>query len=153
MSAINGTSLTLYIPSHAADATGVNITWIPIGLSKSASLSISADTPDISTKDSSGWSEVIAGMKSWSMDFESLLDLTDDASANGLLPLWTYFSTRAKIKVAWGKAGVYWYGDAYLSSLDESAESEQPVSFSGSLTGSGALTLGTSGTEPPTYES
>jgi TP901-1 family phage major tail protein len=145
MAAINGTDLTLFIPQDGS-------AWIPIGLSKSCSLSISADTPDISTKDSSGWSEVIAGMKSFTMDFEALVSLTDDASANGLLPLWTYFSTRTKIKVAWGKEGTYWYGDAYISSLEESAEAEQPVSFSGSLTGTGALTYGNQGESgTPTY--
>ena len=107
MAAINGTSLTLYIPQ----TVGATTSWVAVGLSKSASLSISADTPDISTKDSSAWTEVMA-----------------------------YFTARTTIKVAFGKDGGYWYGDAIISSLEESAEAEQPVSFSGSLTGTGALT-------------
>ena len=145
MAAINGTSLTLYIPQ---DVSGT-ISWVAIGLSKSASLSISADTPDISTKDSSAWSQVMSGMKSFSIDFESLLDLSNDASANGFKPLYDYFAARTTIKVAFGKGLTYWYGDAVISSLEQSAEAEQPVSFSGSLTGTGALSYGT--TNPPTY--
>ena len=129
MAAINGTSLTLYIPQGAVGSE----VWIPIGLAKSASLSIS-------TKDSSGWTEVMAGIRSFSMDFEALLSLGDDASANGFVPLYTYFSARTTLKVAFGKDGGFWYGDAILSSLEQSAEAEQPVSYSGSLTGSGALT-------------
>jgi predicted secreted protein len=136
MAAINGTSLTLYIPQGAVGSE----VWIPIGLAKSASLSISADTPDISTKDSSAWTEVMAGIKSFSMDFDALLSLTDDASANGFVPLYSYFTNRTTIKVAFGKDGSFWYGDAIISSLEQSADAEQPVSFSGSLTGTGALT-------------
>ena len=139
MAAINGTSLTLYIPQGAVGSE----VWIPIGLAKSASLSISSDTPDISTKDSSAWTEVMAGMKSFNMDFDALLSLTDDASANGFVPLYSYFTNRTTVKVAFGKDGSFWYGDAIISSLEQSAEAEQPVSFSGSLTGTGALTYST----------
>ena len=144
MAAINGTSLTLYIPQIDASANPTSA-WIPIGLAKSASLSISADTPDISTKDSSAWTEVMSGMKSFSIDFEALMDLTTDtdASANNFKPLYDYFTNRSTIKVAFGKDATYWYGDCIISSLESSAEAEQPVSFSGSLTGTGALTYGT----------
>ena len=136
MAAINGTSLTLYIPQGAVGSE----VWIPIGLAKSASLSISADTPDISTKDSNAWTEVMAGIKSFSMSFDALLSLTDDASANGFVPLYSYFTDRTTIKVAFGKDGSFWYGDAIIASLEQSADAEQPVSYSGSLTGTGALT-------------
>ena len=45
--------------------------------------------------------------------------------------------------ILFGKDGGFWYGDAILSSLEQSAEAEQPVSYSGSLTGSGALVYST----------
>ena len=82
------------------------------------------------------------------------LSLTSEASGvdqtnTGILTLWTYFSQRAKLKVAWGQGGNFWYGFAYISSLDQSAEVEQPVSFSGNLVGSGVLDLGTS--SPPNH--
>ena len=86
MAAINGTSLTLYIPQIDASGEIQHQLGYLVGLAKSASLSISADTPDISTKDSSAWTEVMSGMKSFSIDFEALMDLTTDtdASANNL---------------------------------------------------------------------
>ena len=59
MSVINGTELTLYVPNNDASASAE--TWIAIALSKSSSLSISGENPDISTKSSAGWSEVIGG--------------------------------------------------------------------------------------------
>ena len=154
MSVINGTELTLYVPNNDASATAD--TWIAVALSKSSSLSISGENPDISTKSSEGWTEVIGGQKSWSIDFESMVDLSLTAEASGtaqtntgILTLWTYFSQRAKLKVAWGQGGNFWYGFAYITSLDQSAEVEQPVSFSGNLVGSGVLALGTS--NPPTF--
>tara|TARA_R110000772_G_scaffold140610_1_gene249768 strand:+ start:975 stop:1436 length:462 start_codon:yes stop_codon:yes gene_type:complete len=151
MAAINGTNLTLYIPS--VKVGGTTPTWIAIALSKSASLSLATEMGDISSKDSSGWSESLPSMKSWTVDFEALVDLdleaADPNTVMNILPLWEYFKERDKIKIAWGKSGAYWYGDAYITSLEESAEAEQPVSFSGSLQGTGVLTLGT--TTPPTY--
>jgi predicted secreted protein len=152
MAAINGTDLTLFIPQIDASALPT-AAWIPIGLAKSASLNISTDTPDISTKDSSAWTEVMAGMKSFTIDFEALVDLTTntDASANNLKPLYDYFTNGRTIKVAFGKSGTYWYGDCIIASLEASAEAEQPVSYSGSLTGTGVLTYGTDSANPPTY--
>jgi predicted secreted protein len=157
MAVINGTSLTLYVSNN--DSSADADTWLPVALSKSASLNISADLPDASNKDSNGWSEVIGGQKSWSIDFEALVDLSLTASNSGtdqtnmnILPLWTYFEQRAKIKVAWGKQDTYWYGFAFIASLEQSAEAEQTVSFSGSLTGSGSILYGTTGNGTvPTY--
>jgi|TARA_R110000803_G_scaffold134379_1_gene201458 predicted secreted protein len=151
MAAINGTELTLYIPS--VKVGGTTPTWIAIGLSKSASISLAAEMGDVSTKDSSGWSESLSLMKSWTVDFEALVDLdvtsADPNTAINILPLWDYFKNGDKLKIAWGKGGSYWYGDAFITSLEESAEAEQPVSFSGSLQGTSVLALGS--TTPPTY--
>jgi predicted secreted protein len=141
MAKINGTDLTIYIPSDTNDNSAT--TWIPIALAKSSTLSISLDTPDASNKDSSGWAEVIGGQKGWSMDFDGLVDFTlTDASGGNFDGLFTYFVNRTKIKCAFGQDSNYWYGDCFIASLDMSAEMESPVSYSGSLTGTGALTQG-----------
>lgn len=141
MPVINGTDLTIYIPTEDTTTDSSTTTWTAVALAKSASLSLSLDTPDASTKDSSGWAEVIAGQKSWSMSFEGLVDysLTDASGAN-VDGLYTYYVNRSKIKVAFGQDGYFWHGDGFINSLEQSAEMESPVSFSGGITGSGALT-------------
>lgn len=135
MAKINGTDLTLYIPDQTASPSA----WVAVACSKSASLSLSIDTPDASNKDSSGWAEVIGGQKSWSIDFEGLTDLDLDADAQNVKQLWTHFAARTKIKVAFGIAGYWWGGSGFISSLEQSAEMEQTVSFSGNITGTGTL--------------
>lgn len=141
MAKINGTDLTIYIPGDANDNSAT--VWYPIALAKSASLSISLDTPDASNKDSLGWAESIAGQKSWSMDFDGLVDFSlTDASGGNFDGLFDFYINRTKIKCAFGKDLNYWYGDCFISGLDMSADMENPVTYSGSLTGTGALTQG-----------
>ena len=139
---INGTDLTLYIPTEDTDNDDASTTWEPIALSRSCSVSISADTPDASNKDSSGWAESISGQRSWSISFDGLVDfsLTLAGGQPNIVALWTYFNSRSKIKISYGQDGYYWYGDAYIASLEQTAENESTATFSGSLTGTGALT-------------
>ena len=142
MSVINGTDVRLYVPSAGTATDDASTTWIAVGSAKSGTLSISADTPDSSTKDSSGWLEVIAGQKSWTMDFDGLVDFTGTIAAGdpNITPLFTYMNDRTQIKVAFGKDGYFMYGNGFISSLEETADMEQPVSLSGSIAGTGALT-------------
>ena len=141
MAVINGTDLTIYIPTEDVDNDSSTTTWEPIALARSATINLSLDTPDASTKDSSGWAEVIGGQKSWTADFEGLVDFSLQGTAQpNVHQLWLYFTGRSKIKIAFGQDAYQWYGDAYITSLEQSAEAEQPVTFSGSLQGTSVLT-------------
>lgn len=128
MAKINGTDLLLYIGTTA------------IAHSTSCTLNIDADLPDATTKDSGGWADHINGLKSWSIDFEGLVDFSGSYGVEELFDnlkngnnLVAKFSTE-------DSGDSYWSGTVSVANLVISAEMEQPVSYSGSFTGKGTLT-------------
>ena len=54
-------------------------TWTLIGGQRSADLSRSADSIDVSHKTNNGWKALKAGLRSWSMDLSALVLLSDTA--------------------------------------------------------------------------
>lgn len=148
MSKINGTSFTVFIPTQNVDNDSSTTSWLPIAHSNSCTLNINMDTPDATTKDSGGWEEVIGGTKSWDVSFDNLVDfasgieLAQGVSA-GLDDLFTYLDGRVAIKVAIGVNANYYYGDSFVNQISITADKESPVTFSGSLKGTGTLTKGT----------
>ena len=154
MAKINGTNFQVFIPTENVDNDTTSTVWLPVALSNSCTLNISADTPDATTKDSSGWEEVIGGTKSWDVSFDNLVDFAasnDLASGTtgSIQDLFDYLDGRTAIKVAIGVEGtdeLYWYGDSFVNNLSITADKESPVSYSGALKGTGALTKGSSAT-------
>jgi len=112
--------------------------------STSCSLSLSADTPEATTKDSGGFQEVIVGVKSGEITFEGLVaydsgsgsqigDISDELIA-GTQVTWE-FSTDV--------AGDDKYsGTGFISSIDITADMESPVSYSGTIVTTGTITQG-----------
>ncbi len=129
----NGTDLILKF--HSTDGSEV-----AVGHSTSASLSLSADLPDATTKDSSGFQEVIAGVKSGEISFEGLIAYDDDANPVDFADIliarravtWTFGTADA--------ADTVYTGSGFLSSVEMSAEMESPATYSGSITVNGAIT-------------
>lgn len=104
---------------------------------------MSVDLPESTTKDSNGFSEVIAGVKSGEISFDGLVDYTDSQNAAELNDL---LLARTKIFFEFGTAVTgdqLISGAGFLSSLEMSAEMESPVSYSGSITITGAITTAT----------
>lgn len=113
--------------------------------STSASMSLSMDAPEATTKDSGGFQEVIAGVKSGEISFDGLVaydsvsgiqigDLSDDLLA-GTEITWE-FST--------GVTGdVKYSGSGFVSAVEISAEAESPVSYSGTIITTGTIAKGT----------
>lgn len=132
----NGTNLLL---KFAADAG----TPVTIGHSTSCSLSLSNDLPEATTKDSAGYQEVIAGVKSGEISFEGLVAYDD---ANNAIEAADLLLARTKLDWSFGTAesgdDVY-SGEGFLSSVEMSAEMESPVSYSGSITVTGAISKAT----------
>jgi TP901-1 family phage major tail protein len=120
-------------------------TYDKVGRMTSASLSISMETRDTSTKDSAGWRELLEGQKSWSLSGDGLV-VYSLTSADGFSDLFGFLNNRTKLYVKFGSAAsgekVY-SGRAYLTSLDQEAGVEDNTTFSFSLEGDGALTEGT----------
>jgi len=131
----NGTDLLLKL----TDGTSIATSTI-IGHSTSCSLSLSNDLPEATTKDSNGFQEVIAGVKSGEISFEGLIAYDDDANPVDFADILI-----ARRAVSWsfgtadGADAVY-SGSGFLSSVEMSAEMESPATYSGSITINGAIT-------------
>jgi predicted secreted protein len=131
MPKINGTDLLVYVGA------------VPIAHSTSATLNIEQDLPDATTKSSGGFADHINGLKSWSIDFDGLVDY---ASSYGAEELFDNLKNgnNVTVKFATSTGGdSYWQGTASVASLSMTADMEAPVSFSGSFTGKGTLTRAT----------
>ena len=127
-SVFNGTNLLLSVEGDV------------LGHTTSCSLSLSNDLPEATTKDSNGFQEVIAGVISGELSFDGLVDYSDTANA---IELADYLLARTQITCVFGTAetgDAIYTAEGYLSSVEQSAEMESPVSYSGSITLTGAIT-------------
>lgn len=127
-SVFNGTDLVLSVEGNV------------LGHTTSCSLSLSNDLPEATTKDSNGFQEVIAGVISGELSFDGLVDYSDTANA---IELADYLLARTQITCVFGTAvtgDAIYTAEGYLSSVEQSAEMESPVSYSGSITLTGAIT-------------
>ena len=129
----NGTNLILKVIADGG-------TLATIGHTTSCTFSISNDLPIATTKDSSGYQEVIAGVRSAEITFDGLVDYSDSMDIDTLIG---FVTSRQKIDFSFGTAAtgdVVYSGEGFLSSVDYTAEMESPVSFSGTITSTGAIT-------------
>lgn len=112
--------------------------------STSCSLSLSVDTPEATTKDSGGFQELIAGVKSGEITFEGLVaydsgsgvqigDISDELIA-GTKVTWE-FSTDVS-------GDDRYSGEGFISSIEITADMESPVSYSGTIVTTGTITQG-----------
>jgi hypothetical protein len=124
----NGTNLILKIEDTA------------LGHTTSCSLSLNNDLPEATTKDSNGFQEVIAGVMSGELSFDGLVAYDD--TANGI-ELADYLLARTQLTCVFGtieSGDAIFTAEGFLSSVEMSAEMESPVSYSGSITLTGAIT-------------
>lgn len=114
-----------------------------LGHTTSCTMSFSSDLPEATTKDSSGFQEVIAGVKSGEISFDGLVAYDDSANA---IELADYLLAGTQVTAVFGTAvsgdSVYTV-EGFLSSVEMSAEMESPVSYSGSITTTGSIVKST----------
>lgn len=128
---INATNIAIYVGT------------VKIANAKSATVSLSMDQIDISTKDSAGWNVKSPGQRSWSMSGDGLVAF-DTASAsyytandinNALIN-----RTLIVAKFTTNATGDYEYtGSGYFGSVETSAGVEDAVGMSYTIEGTGAL--------------
>lgn len=102
------------------------------------SLDLGADDIDVTSFDSDGWKEYLAGLKEWSGSIEGNFDSTDTAGQKAILNAWlngTKLSFTFEVS-----AGVTFTGDAYVKPSIE-VPVDDKASFSCDIQGTGALTL------------
>jgi TP901-1 family phage major tail protein len=114
-----------------------------IGRATSASLSVSMETRDTTTKDSAGWQENLEGLKNWSLSGDGLVTYSISGEYDTPDDLFTLLSNRTLVKVKFGSATsgeIDYTGDAYLVSYEQEAGVEENVTYSFGFTGTGVLT-------------
>jgi predicted secreted protein len=135
----NGTNLVVLVGSEV------------IAHATSCSLSVSADLPDATTKQSGGWAEEIPGLRSWSLTTDGLATVEPTGTNYVVGDIFSALNGRTKLAVKFTTANgstaiagdLYWEGDAYVESIDMTGDMESPVTYSVSFTGTGDLTQGT----------
>jgi predicted secreted protein len=135
----NGTNLVVMVGTEV------------VAHAKNCSLSVKANLPDASDKESLGWANHIGGQMSWSIKTDGLATVVPTDSKYVVGDIFTALTGRTSVTVKFttysGGAVItgdlYWTGSAFVESLDMTADMEAPVTYSASFTGTGALTQAT----------
>jgi len=136
---INGTKFGVY-------AAGTKIAY-----ATSASISMNHNLRDTSTKDSSGWRDQLEAQRDWEVSVEGMLIFVDGSGGaiagltmNELYS--TYIASRTEFTLMFSteeSGDIKWSGQAFLTSLSADTPNEDSSTWSGSFSGSGALTQAT----------
>jgi len=134
MAIINGTVFLLKIGADGSEVAVPDQT--------EGSISISMETRDITTKDSSGFRELLESTRSASISISGLVD--DDGAGGAGADLFAVLNSRATTNVIFGLDAAsddYHYEcDAFVTSLEISAGTEDNVTYSATLEVTGAIT-------------
>lgn len=137
---MNGTDVILQISEDGGT------TYDTIGKLTSCSLSVSLDTRDTTSKESSGWAEKLAATRSWSMSGEGLVTYNAETDVDKPNDLFTLLSNRTKIKAKFGSTTTDEFdyeGDCFITAYEQEAGVEENVTYSITLDGTGSLTQAT----------
>lgn len=139
---VNGTDLLLKVGD-------TNSNEVLVAFSTSCSLEVTMDEIDQTNKSSSGWKQIIGGLRSWSVSADALYQNEAEVGKTAFVDFWDHLggtNQRAKVFVelaitggAGSDGNKYYHGEAYVTSLSVNGGTEDQATFSVSLTGSGAL--------------
>ena len=131
MAVTKGLDILVYVP----DAGGSS--KVAIGGQKGCTLSMEADSIDVSNKNDWGWASTIGGAKSWTVSCDGQF-ITDDAGQKKLMEC---FVNGTEVDVEMKNTGetVYFAGKASITSIEVDAQFDDVATLSIELTGVGAL--------------
>ncbi len=139
MAIFNGTDLILKV-SPSSGGTEAKLMH-----SQNVSLSMNVDTIDISTKDSAGFRELLGGQKSFSLSADGLMDFEAAAGDTDVQELFTQALDRTAVTFVFGIDDGTLYnmsGSGFITSIEVSGGTEDAPTYSVSIEGTGALTVG-----------
>ena len=130
---------------------GVYVAGTKIAYATSASISMNHNLRDTSTKDSSGWRDQLEAQRDWEVSVEGMLIFVDGSGGaisnltmNELYS--TYIASRTEFTLMFSteeSGDIKWSGQAFLTSLSADTPNEDSSTWSGSFSGTGALTQAT----------
>lgn len=96
---------------------------------------------EITSKDSAGFREYIAGLKGGTISFEGL---NDNADSDGFRRVATHFLAGTQLTCTWGQApnseGRWITAEGFLENLSLTAGNDEAAGYSGSIRLTGAIT-------------
>ena len=116
---------------------GTGVSKQAIGGQKGCTLTMEADTIDISNKNDFGWASTIGGAKSWSVSCDGQF-VADDAGQQALFDAFVA-GTEVDIEMKNTAESVYFAGKAAITSLEIDAQFDDVCTLSMELQGVGAL--------------
>ena len=108
-----------------------------IGGQKGCTLTMEADTIDVSNKNDFGWASTIGGAKSWSVSCDGQF-LTDDAGQQALMDAFVA-GTNLNVELKNKTESVYFAGTAQITSIEVDAQFDDVCALSIELQGVGPL--------------
>tara|TARA_R100000388_G_scaffold1980_2_gene2788 strand:- start:92 stop:502 length:411 start_codon:yes stop_codon:yes gene_type:complete len=112
----------------------------PIAHCTSASLSVSMDLRDSTTKDSGGFQANLAGLKSFELSGEGFVQIDGVSGKADSEELFTTMMTGTAVECDFGLSGMLYRGDGIITSFSVDAGVEENATYSITITGTGALT-------------
>lgn len=137
MAIFNGTDLVLKVQAVNGAADEFKLMH-----STSCSLSVNADTIDVSTKDSQGFRDLIGGQKSFSLSADGLMDFASTLSTTDTDELFTNMMNRTSVTFTFAldvQAGYKYTGSGFITSLEISGGMEDAPTYSVSIEGTGEI--------------
>lgn len=108
-----------------------------IGGQRNASIEMSAEVIDISTKTTGGWTAKMSGAKSWTADCDGIF-ITSDAGYDAALAAFMA-GTEVDVKIADADSTVGFTGKAIITSFSFEAPYEDAMTYEMSFEGIGEL--------------
>lgn len=127
----NGTLTALYVFVNNVATKVAHLT--------NTEFSVEMATRDASTKDSSGWQDILEGQKSWSLSGDGYFAEDAAFGYEDLFDLWT---ARGKVLVMFSSqvnGDKRYKGQGYITSLSRSAPTEESETFTVSIQGTGTV--------------
>ena len=131
MAVTKGLDILVYVP----DAGGSS--KVAIGGQKGCTLSMEADSIDVSNKNDFGWASTIGGAKSWTVSCDGQF-ITDDVGQKKLMDCFVA-GTEVDVEMKNTAESVYFAGKAAITSLEVDAQFDDVCTLSMELQGIGAL--------------
>jgi predicted secreted protein len=139
----SGNSIMLFV--------GSGTTKCPIAYSNSASWESSMSVRNVTSKDSAGFEEVLAGIYSFNASAEALLAFNTTGLTSDFKPLWNNYSKGCTVNIvlsqscgtspSWSACGVQLTGKGLITNMSITSNKGDNATTSIKLCGSGAVVL------------
>jgi predicted secreted protein len=100
---------------------------VALGHTTTATMNLTVDLPDATTKDSGGWVEILAGKRTCKITCEGLIDYSDQMNYNQFVQR---IITRKYAKFVFQDATQFFFGGGYINSVEQIADQEAGAKYS-----------------------